>query len=184
MLTTFPIPDPVTPEWITLVLRQSGILGQGAVQTLEWEPTGAFNSATSRLRVQYDTLMPAEAPTQLILKRNLAHEWARTAGIEEVRFYTLIASLADHPPVTPACYRATFDETTQESYLLLQDLSATHRPPLTREQIVGGMDAVPADADIAAVVGTLAKIHAYWWDHPLLYAGQFPVGYWSSTPEC
>jgi hypothetical protein len=32
-------------------------------------------------------------------------------------------------------------------------------------------------------VATLAKIHAYWWDHPLLYAGQFPVGYWSSTPE-
>ena len=183
MLTTFPIPYPVTPEWLTMVLHPSGVLGQGAVQTLEWESTGAFNSATVRLRVQYAANVPAEAPTQLILKRNIADEWARIAGVEEVRFYTLIASLADHPSVTSRCYAAAYDETSGESYLLLQDLSSTHRAPATREQLIGLVDAVPAAADIDAVVETLARIHAYWWDHPLLHEGQFPVGYWSSTPE-
>jgi hypothetical protein len=183
MQPTFPIPDPITPEWLTVVLRPSGVLGRGAVQTLEWEPTEAFNSATMRLLVQYAANVPSEAPTRLILKRNIADEWARVAGAEEVRFYTLIASLADHPPVTATCYAAAYDEASGESYLLLQDLSATHRTPVTREQLISLVEAVPTDADIDAVVETLAQIHAYWWDHPLLHSGQFPVGYWSSTPE-
>ena len=129
MLQAFPIPDPVTPEWLTLVLGQSGVLGHGAVQTVEWEPTGAFNSATIRLGVRYTATVPADMPTRLILKRNISDAWAREAGAEEVKFYTLVASLADHPRSTVPCYAASYDENTGQSYLLLEDLSATHRPP-------------------------------------------------------
>jgi hypothetical protein len=98
----FPVPDPVTPDWLSAALGPSGAVGRGAVEAVEWEPTGAFNSATVRLRVRYSADVPAGAPTRLILKRNIGEGWARAAGADEVRFYTLVASLADHPPVTVA----------------------------------------------------------------------------------
>ena len=183
LIQAFPIPDPVTPEWLTAVLGPSGILGHAAVQALEHAPTGAFNSATIRLSVRYSAGAPAGAPTRFILKRNIAEEWAREAGAEEVRFYTLVASLADHPRITVPCYAAAYDDDSGQSYLVLRDLSATHRPPVTRDQQVGIVDGVPPADCIAAVVETLAQVHAYWWEHPLLEAGPFPVGYWSRTRE-
>jgi hypothetical protein len=180
---TFPIPDPVTPDWLTGVLRPSGVLGRGAVLSLGWEPTGAFNSATIRLRLRYPDDAPSEAPTRLILKRNISDEWGREAGIEEVRFYNLIASLPDHPRITAPCYAAAYDEESGQSYLLLQDMSSTHRPPRTRDQQISIVDGVPSAADIATVTETLAQLHAYWWEHPLLDAGHFAVGYWSRTRD-
>ena len=168
MTQAVPIPDPVTPDWLTAVLGQSAVLGQGAVQMVETEPTAAFNSATIRLCARYSPDAPSDAPTRLILKRNISEEWAREAGAEEVRFYTLVASLADHPRITVPCYAAAYDEDSGQSYLLLRDLSATHRPPVTRDQQVGIVDGVPPPTSIAAAVETLAQLHAYWWDHPLL----------------
>jgi thiamine kinase-like enzyme len=183
MPEAFPLPDPITPEWLTKVLSLSGMLGTGAVTTVEQQPTAAFNSATSRLTLRFTDDVPASVPTHLILKSNIAEEWAREAGAEEVGFYTLVAALADHPRVIAPCYGAVHDESSGQSYLLLRDLSATHRPPVTREQLIGLVEAVPSDSAIAAVVETLADLHAYWWDNPLLHAGQFPVGYWSRTAE-
>lgn len=183
MIRPFPIPDPITPDWLTAILGQSGVLRQGAVRTIEQEPTGAFNSATIRLSVRYSPDAPTDAPTRFILKRNISEEWARAAGAEEVRFYTLVATLTDHPRITVPCYAAAYDEDSGHSYLLLQDLSATHRPPITRDQQIGIVEGVPPAGSITGVVETLAQLHAYWWDHPLLDAGQFAVGYWSRTPE-
>jgi thiamine kinase-like enzyme len=37
--------------------------------------------------------------------------------------------------------------------------------------------------EITQVIDTLAQLHAYWWERPLLDTGQFPVGYWSRTAE-
>jgi len=183
MTQTFPIPDPVTPGWLTSVLGQSGALGMGVVETVEWEATGAFNSATMRLHVGYSADASTDAPTSLILKRNIAQQWAREAGADEVHFYQLVASLADHPRIIVPCFAAAHDEASGDSYLLLQDLSATHHPPVTRDQQISIVDAVPPAADIDAVVETLAQLHAYWWDSPLLDSGQFTVGYWSRTRE-
>jgi thiamine kinase-like enzyme len=69
------------------------------------------------------------------------------------------------------------------SYLLLQDLSRTHQPPVTRDQQISIVDGVPRAEDITAVVGSLAHLHAYWWEHPLLKGDRFDVGYWSGTAE-
>ena len=183
MTQPFPVPDPVTPHWLSAALGASGVLGRGAVEAVEWEPTAAFNSATVRLRVRYSADVPAGAPTRLILKRNIAEEWAREAGADEVRFYALVASLADHPPVTVPHYAAAHDAESGDSYLLLRDLSTTHRPPITRDQQVGIVEGVPDAAHIAAVVETLAQLHAYWWEHPLLDSGRLEVGYWSRTRQ-
>lgn len=181
--STFPIPDPVTPDWLSLVLGASSRLRHGTVLAVDQEQTEAFNSATSRLRVQYSADAPADVPTQLILKRNRTEAWAQEAGADEVRFYTLVASLADHPHITVPCYAAAYDSDSGQSYLLLRDLSATHRPPVTREQQIGIVDGVPTTDDIAAVVETLAHLHGYWWNHPLLETEPFVVGYWSRSAE-
>ncbi|HEU5199285.1 MAG TPA: oxidoreductase family protein [Ktedonobacterales bacterium] len=182
-MLSLPIPDPITPAWLTTVLRQAGVLGQGTVQAVEQEMTKAFNSAISRLRLQYSADAAPDAPTRLILKRNIAAEWGIEAGAEEVKFYTLVASLPDHPGIIVPCYAATYDEQSGNSYLLLKDVSATHRPPLTHDQQISIVEGIPSTEDIASVVEALANLHAYWWEHPLLETDQFVVGYWSRTQD-
>jgi hypothetical protein len=183
MLATTPLADPVTPDWLTSVLRQSGILRHGMVTKIGSEQTGAFNSATSRLLVQYSADATPDAPAQLILKRNVPTDWGIEAGADEVKFYTLLASLSDHPPIIVPCYAAAYDETSGNSYLLLLDLSATHRPPLTRDQQIGLVENVPSADDLAGVVEALAQLHAYWWEHPLLATETFDIGYWSRSRD-
>jgi thiamine kinase-like enzyme len=178
-----PIPNPVTSEWLTAILRQSGVLHQGEVETVEREVTGAFNSRTSRLLLRFTTDAASDIPTHLILKQNNQEAWGIEAGAEEVKFYNLVASLRDHPPVTVPCYAAAHDERSGDSYLLLQDVSETHQQPVTRDQQINIVEGVPADVYVEAVVETLAQLHAYWWEHALLEADIFAVGYWSRNAD-
>jgi hypothetical protein len=179
----FPIPDPITPDWLTMILRRSCTLRQGSVQEVGQEATGAFNSSTVRLLLRYSVDATPDVPSRLILKRNIAAEWGIEAGEEEVKFYTLIASLPDHPNIIVPCYAAAYDEESGNSYLLLQDLSATHQPPVTRDQQISVVDGVPSAIFIAPVVETLARLHAYWWEHPLLETDRFSLGYWSRNEQ-
>jgi len=71
MLASLPLVDPITPDWLTAVLREAGVLRQGTVTRVESEQIDAFNSATSHLRVQYSADATPDAPTGLILKRNV-----------------------------------------------------------------------------------------------------------------
>ncbi len=183
MTLYIPISDPITSEWLTTVLRQSSVLAQGEVRTVEEVATGAFNSQTSRLLLHYAEDTPAEVPTQLVLKRNVQTAWGVEAGADEVNFYNLVASLPDHPAITIPCYAAAYDEESGSSYVLLQDLSETHMPPLTRDQQISIVEGVPPADYIESVVATLAQLHAYWWDHPLLETGVFEVGYWTRNAE-
>jgi len=92
-------PAPVTPAWLTTVLRQSGVLRDGGVNGVENETTGAFNSHTSRLLVRYSDDATPDVPTRLILKRNIQEAWAIEAGRDEVKFYQRIASLPERQGV-------------------------------------------------------------------------------------
>jgi hypothetical protein len=183
MHTFLPVPDPVTPEWISAVLRQAGVLPAGKVQAIQQASTGSFNSATCRLQVRYSSDAPPGAPDRLILKRNIPAQWGVEAGADEVRYYALVASLPDYPRITVPCYAAAYDQDTGDSFLLLQDLSATHQAPLTREQQISIVQAVPPAEAITRVVDTLAELHAYWWEHPLIDTGQFTVGHWSGSAD-
>jgi hypothetical protein len=176
-------PEPITVEWATAALRASGALPHGQVIAITSAPTDAFNSATSRLVLSYSPDVPPELPTRLILKRNLPEPWAIAAGAEEARFYQLAGRLDPPPPAVVPCVAAAIDPATGDSYLLLRDLSETHRHAVTREQQLGIVEAVPGDDDIARVIEALAWHHAYWWDHPALHDGSFQVGYWSRDAE-
>jgi hypothetical protein len=115
----------------------------------------------------------------LILKRNIPEPWGVEAGAQELAFYQLVAALPSNPPAIVPCYAAAYDPASGDSYLLLHDLSATHGHPVTRDQLVRIIDAVPPADLIERVVDTLAQHHAYWWDHALFGGETFQVGYWS-----
>ncbi|HEX9029892.1 MAG TPA: phosphotransferase [Anaerolineales bacterium] len=146
---------------------------------MEVIPTGAFNSRTSFLHLRYTPDAPFNAPSRLVLKRNTLETWSIAAGADEVRFYRLIAQLRDHPQVIPPCYAAEYNPTTGDSFLLLQDLSETHKPPITRDEQLSIVNGVPLAAYQESVIDLLAGFHAYWWDHRRLLEGEFEVGFWS-----
>ncbi|MFL6546584.1 MAG: phosphotransferase [Candidatus Udaeobacter sp.] len=175
--------DQISPAWLTEVLRQSGALQQGEVEAVEYQKTDAFNSDTFHLVLRYSGEVSPAPPTQLILKRNTSESWSREAGAEEVKFYMLVASLPDPPSAIIPCYAAAYDEASGNSYVLLLDLSATHRSPVTRDQQVSIEEGMPTVKDIEAVVDAMARLHAYWWEHSWLHTGTFPVGYWSRNAD-
>jgi hypothetical protein len=183
MSTYIAVVQPVTPEWLTAVLRQEGILLQGEVITVEREATDVLNSRTDHLLLHYSADAAPGVPTRLILKQNIQEAWGIEAGAQEVTFYTLVASLREHPPGIVPCYAAAYDAQSGQSYLLFQDLSATHQAPVTRDQQIGIVEGVPPAAYNDAVVETLAQVHAYWWDHPFRETDRFDVGYWSRNAE-
>lgn len=159
----------VDPTWLSRVLGRP-------VAGVDVTATDAFNSRTSRL-VVHDADGRSHPPDRLVLKRNGAADWAVAAGLEEVAFYTTVRDLDPPPPaVVPPRAAGTHG---RDSYLLLPDLSDTHAPPLTRAQQVALVGSVPSPELLDACVTTLARHHAYWWDHPLLGSGRFDVGYWS-----
>lgn len=178
-----PFEDEPTPIWLTAVLRQAGILSAGEVVAVEHRVTSAFNSSTCFLRVRYSSEAPSSAPKRLVLKRNLPDAWAIAAGIDEVRFYHLVAALGDHPSILPPCYAAAYEASSGNSYILLEDLSATHAPPVTREEQIRVDRGVPSAHHQWAVVETLASLHAYWWEHAYLNSGVMEAGFWSRDEE-
>jgi aminoglycoside phosphotransferase (APT) family kinase protein len=178
MATYTPVVDPVTPAWLTAVLRDTGGLTRGEVIRVDLQKTGAFNSSTSHLTLAYSPDAPVQIPTRLVLKRNIDAQWAKEAGEREVGFYTCVAGLPTHPRVVVPCYAAAFDQPTGNSYLLLRDESATHAPPVTRAQQVGIVESVPAQAYLETIVDALAELHAFWWQSPLLSTEVARAGRW------
>lgn len=178
-----PAPELVTPEWLTAVLCDSGVLASGIVITVDSRPTNAFNSHTSHLQLTYSADSPAGLATRMVLKRNIPEPWAIEAGAAEVAFYRLVAGLPARPPAIVPCYAAEHDSVSGDSYLLLHDLSESHTPPITRDQQVGIVQGVPPDGASERVVDALAQHHGYWWNHPALDGGVFEVGYWSRDAE-
>jgi hypothetical protein len=182
-VTPLPTPAPITPTWLTAALRASGALVRGEVSRVESAPTSAFNSSTSQLRLWYSNDAAPCLATDMILKRNIPEPWGIEAGAQEVAFYQQVARLPERPPAIVPCFAAEYDPASGNSYLLLQDLSATHGHPVTRDQLISITDAVPPAHAIEWVVDTLAQHHAYWWDHDLLGGETFQIGYWSRNAE-
>jgi hypothetical protein len=170
--------EPVTPDWLTAVLRRAGVLPFGAVLTVLETPNAAFNSRITHLTLEYSVGAPPTAPRRLLVKRSLAAPWAVRAGASEVGFYRLAASLPAPLPMIASCSAAEHDTASGASYLLLRDLSATHHPPLTRDQQLTPGANVPAALDLERTIAALARLHAYWWEHPRLGTGVAQVNGW------
>ena len=167
-------PNPPPPEWLTDTLRRSGLLPSGHVLRVEDSSNAAFNSAACHLRITYSPDAPPNLPQRLFFKRNLPEEWAVRAGAREVAFYHVAAAMADRLPMLAPCYGAAYDAASGDSWLLLRDVSETHRAPATREQIIAG-EGLPPEQQLLAIVEALAGLHAAWWEHPALGTGSLLV---------
>lgn len=177
---TLPHDAPVTPGWLTAVLRASGALPTGEVTRVTLRENTAFNSAALHLEAVYSSGAPASAPSRLFLKRNIPAAWAAEAGVREVAFYQMIAPHLPYLPMIVPCYGAEADKAAGQTYCLLLDVSDTHDAPFTRDDLLAWRG-VPSSTQLDQVVDTIAAFHAYWWEHPALGATAPDITPWYRT---
>ena len=162
----------MTSEELTVLLYQSGSLRQGRVVEVQEAKNEAFNSHIHHLQVSYSSDVVPLLPSALLLKQNVPTDWGREAGRYETAFYRLFAREPERLPMIIPHFVADYDKHTGDSLLLLQDVSATHHLPITRQQQIQ-LDDVPDNTTLHNIVETLASFHAAWWEHPQL--GTYPL---------
>lgn len=158
--------EEATPAWLTETLRRSGALTRGTVAVVR---VGSSRerpiSDVAHLEVDYSSDATPDAPRHLFLKLSrpvFQPEAARDHSRKEFDFYNSIAREMTDAPI-PRCYDAAFSIETRCAHLLLEDLSATHfQPPSPLP---------PSNEHCEQAVDCLARIHAFWWEHPQLGAG-------------
>lgn len=167
MPTAF-VPDTaeeLTPAWLTDALRESGVLGGGAVASAQAEQINVgqgFAGRVFRLAVTYEGASDA-APSTLIAKLPASDPRARTVlddlGVyhNEIAFYDDLAS--DAGVRTPRRYFAAQDRAVRRYVLLLEDLA----PARVGDDVAG---CTVEEGEL--VLGRLAEMHARWWNAPRL----------------
>ncbi|MBC8171855.1 MAG: hypothetical protein H7X77_09280, partial [Anaerolineae bacterium] len=113
----------LTPEWLTTILREQGVLTTGQVRSVKVSGTTHQASLNYFLKVKYSSDAPKNAPKTFFLKLSRPERLPLTAS--EVEYYTKIVARTPHK-ITPICYSAEFDAATGAYHILLEDVSATH----------------------------------------------------------
>ncbi len=117
-----------------------------------------------RLTLEWESASPA-APKKVIAKLRTDNPDAlnvvKTFNFyeKEVSFYTGLAPTT--LTRTPICYAAAYSAHNESFVLLLEDVSGG----TTADQVIGA-----SQSQVEAVVDGLAKLHASWWNSPLLEA--------------
>lgn len=168
------LPAVVEPAYLTAALRKAGALDRGAVREVKvLHEHPAIVSHVIRLGLRY-VGESAGAPQSLIFKT--AHAaFAKTlpnAGRQEVAFYTRLATKMP-PGLVPRCFDGSFDEESLTWHLLLEDLTDSH-------EIAAQWPLPPPRDHAMAIVTTLARMHAAWWDHASLGG---TIGTWMSIDD-
>jgi Ecdysteroid kinase-like family len=149
--------DDVTPEWMTAVLAQNGIVAN--VSRVLTEPIGNGQMGSCyRLFIAYDA---GDGPDRLIVKLPANDPASRAAGQLgyrcETTFYREVANRVHLD--TPRCYFAAMNECGDGFTLVLEDLA----PAQPGDQIAG----CSVDQARAAAVN-VAGLHAPTWNDPSL----------------
>ncbi|MFT4121453.1 phosphotransferase [Bradyrhizobium sp.] len=168
------LPAVVEPAQLTAALRRGGVLDRGAVREVKvLHQRDTVVSHIIRLGLRY-VGESAGAPQSLILKtaNSAFAETLADGGRSEVAFYTALAPQMP-PGLVPRCFDGFFDEETRTWHLLLEDLTDSH-------EVATQWPLPPSRDQTAAIVATLARWHAAWWDHPAL--GD-TVGAWASAED-
>lgn len=150
----------ITPQLIEKILRKNKSLEQIEVKGIEKEDKDAYTSKICFIRVKYSDVSPKHAPKKLVLKMLRKEFGFPLLGKREVKFYN---SIIDYEGILPIikCYDAQFDEQTECSHLLLQDISDTHFEldyPLP-----------PSYVNSVKFVEALVKLHSHWWEKERLH---------------
>lgn len=148
-----------SPADLTEQLRQRGFLPTGRVlRVIARQHFEAFADAVFRLDVTYSEDASPSAPATFICKQ-LGPTWYEVVGLPELRFYTELAPLLQYN-VAPMFYGTIHNPPAKTCTLLLEDLAQDY------ERVILPI----AEAKLVVVVDTLARYHAFWWDHPMLSA--------------
>ncbi|HLZ69277.1 MAG TPA: phosphotransferase [Dehalococcoidia bacterium] len=167
-MTTAALPrsiEALTPAFLTDALREGGVLPRGSVVAVASEPVGqgvGLLCQLARLSLTYDGA-PAGVPATLIAKIPSGDE--QTKGManafgfyaKEVRFYRELAARVSLP--APACWYSALEEASGDFVLLLEDLGAAR---------LGDQLAGCTVEEAALLLRELAKVHAAWWNSPML----------------
>lgn len=159
-----PNPDALTPEWLTSILRERGVLTDAAVTAIAVEPLAEQGATTrlARLRLTV-TGDQAHAPRTMIAKFSATDpaflESVRRVQLyeHEVRFYEEFAHTINLR--TPRCYYSAFDASTLDHIILLEDLA----PARAGSMFKGG-----TLQETEQTIREIASLHIRWWDHPQL----------------
>ena len=163
---TFELPIPsgqesLTPDWLTGVLLQAGVISTCRVAEAHTEPAGQGQVADCfRCLLSYDAA-EERAPGSVIVKLPARDPISREAGVaqalygREVRFYTELAGVVGI--TTPRCLHASIDAGSGIFALVLDDLA----PARETDQLSG---LSPDDACTA--LHELAALHAARWGDP------------------
>lgn len=173
-MTNPQLPAVAEPAYLTAALRRAGVLDAGAVREVKvLHQRDTIVSHIVRLGLRY-VGESTGAPQSLILKTAHA-DFAKTlanGGRNEVAFYT---QLEPEMPrgLVPRCFDGRFNEDGLAWYLLLEDLTDSHN-------IATQWPLPPSREQATAIVTTLARWHAAWWDHD---GFGDTVGTWMSTDD-
>ena len=156
------LPDVVEPARLTAALRRGGVLDAGAVREVKvLHQRDTMVSHIIRLGLRY-VGESAGAPQSLILKtaNSAFAEKLANGGRREVEYYMRLTPSMP-PGLVPRCFDGHFDEHSLIWHLLLEDLTDSHNT-------VTAWPLPPSRDQAIAIVTTLARWHAAWWDHPSL----------------
>lgn len=144
----------VTAEWLTNILAKNGALTSGRVLAFESVKGGGHWSKNAKLHLTYSADAAGELPEKLFLKLvNTDLGDGEFFLPAEVNYYMRdYIDLPEAPLVR--CYAAAYDSEQHHYHLLLEDLSATHRP---------AYDLKPTPEYGRAIAEGLAMLHAHWW---------------------
>ena len=139
----------ITTLWLNDVLQSGGMLADAVIEAVEVNTSAAATGDSARVFLKYSTRKPNRGPASVIVK---------ICRLEnETAFYRHIAPTLPNAYLVPA-YATDFYHHDSIGYLILEDLSSTHRL-LSRNTL-------PTADETLAAVSTLAEVHATWWDHP------------------
>ena len=171
-MTTQSLPSAASAEHLTEALRRSGALGAGRVCSVAVVSSlQKLRSHTVRLRLDHEGPV-GDAPRSVILKMGHLDDAGRPsyANRREIAFYRDVAPALPERLV-PRCHEAVEATNAAVWHLLLEDLTDTHF-------IATAWPLPPTLEQCASIVRAQARIHAAWWDNPLLGAS---VGSWRDT---
>jgi hypothetical protein len=139
----------ITKEWLADVLRTE-------ISGIKARENPAFNSSVTHLEVAYTK--EVNLPHKILVKLNKDHD-----GQNEIQFYRFTRNIP--LAMVPQNLGMQYDAQSGNSFLILEDISKTHGPALTRQQLLS-LNGVPAKEHMESIIDCIAKFHAAFWEHP------------------
>lgn len=153
----------ITPTRLTQVLQESGCLHQGTVKQIRIKTTGETTSSRlAHLAVTYTAESSPSPPKELFFKHTKPIDQTHNMALRnqaEAQFYLTIAKKVNLP--VPSCYHIGHSKDWHKAHFFMEDFSTTH-------QTVSSLPDPSAIHLLKGRVETLARLHAYWWEHPSL----------------